>query len=103
MLTNLLDNAERHAASRVWMTVAADGPEAVLEVRDDGSGIAPEDRERIFWRFQRLPEGRARDAGGTGLGLTISRDIARAHGGTLVAADSDRGARFVLRVPLDPR
>ncbi|NKZ03633.1 sensor histidine kinase [Actinomadura latina] len=102
VLTNLLDNAERHAASRVWVTVAADGPEAVLEVRDDGPGIAPEDRERIFWRFQRLREGRARDATGTGLGLTISRDIARAHGGTLVAAPSDRGARFVLCLPLDP-
>ena len=102
-LTNLLDNAERHAASRVWVTVAEDGPDAVLEVRDDGSGIAPEDRERIFWRFQRLPEGRARDAAGTGLGLTISRDIARAHGGTLVAAETDAGARFVLRLPLHPR
>ena len=101
VLTNLLDNAERHAESRVRVTVAADGRDAVLEVRDDGSGIAPEDRERIFWRFQRLPEGRARDAGGTGLGLTISRDIARAHGGTLVAADSDEGARFVLRIPRD--
>ncbi len=103
VLTNLLDNAERHAASRVWVTVAEDGPDAVLEVRDDGSGIAPEDRERIFWRFQRLPEGRARDAAGTGLGLTISRDIARAHGGTLVAAETDEGARFVLRLPLHPR
>lgn len=76
------------------------GLRAQLEVLDDGAGIAPEDRERILWRFQRLPEARARDAGGTGLGLTISRDIARAHGGTLVAADSDRGARFVLRIPL---
>ncbi|WP_433473567.1 sensor histidine kinase [Spirillospora sp. CA-142024] len=101
LLTNLLDNAERHAKSRVWVSVAVDGPDAVLEVRDDGSGIAPEDRERIFWRFQRLPEGRERDRGGTGLGLTISRDIARAHGGTLVAADSDQGARFVLRIPRD--
>ncbi|MFA1542795.1 sensor histidine kinase [Actinomadura monticuli] len=101
VLTNLLDNAERHARSRVWVTVEAEGREAVLEVRDDGSGIAPEDRERIFWRFHRLPEGRARDAAGTGLGLTISRDIARAHGGTLVAADSDQGARFVLRIPRD--
>ncbi|MFA1547685.1 sensor histidine kinase [Actinomadura chokoriensis] len=101
VLTNLMDNAERHAESRIWVSVAADGPEAVLEVRDDGSGIAPEDRERVFWRFQRLPEGRAREASGSGLGLTISRDIARAHGGTLVAADSDRGARFVMRIPLD--
>ncbi|MFB4307112.1 sensor histidine kinase [Actinomadura sp. GTD37] len=101
VLTNLLDNAERHAASRIWVTVAAEGREAVLEVRDDGPGIAPEDRERVFRRFQRLPEGRARDAAGTGLGLTISRDIAGAHGGTLVVADSDRGARFVLRIPRD--
>ncbi|MEU9838201.1 HAMP domain-containing sensor histidine kinase [Actinomadura sp. NPDC048032] len=99
LLTNLLDNAERHAESRIWVRVTADGPEAVLEVRDDGSGVAPEDRERIFWRFHRLAEGRELDRGGTGLGLTISRDIARAHGGTLVAADSDQGARFVLRIP----
>ncbi|TDD31978.1 HAMP domain-containing histidine kinase [Actinomadura sp. KC06] len=101
LLTNLLDNAERHAASRVWVSVSADGDDAVLQVLDDGAGIAPEDRERIFWRFQRLAEGRERDRGGTGLGLTISRDIARAHGGTLVAADSDKGARLVLRIPLD--
>ncbi|QKW38110.1 HAMP domain-containing histidine kinase [Actinomadura sp. NAK00032] len=100
VLTNLLDNAERHARSRVRVTVAADGPDAVLEVRDDGAGIPPADRERVFRRFQRLPEARARDATGTGLGLTISRDIARAHDGTLVAADSDEGARFVLRIPL---
>jgi signal transduction histidine kinase len=101
LLTNLLDNAERHTRSRIWVSVTADGPEAVLEVRDDGAGIAPEDRERIFWRFQRLAEGRERDKGGTGLGLTISRDIARAHGGSLVAADSEQGARFVLRIPRD--
>lgn len=101
LLTNLLDNAERHTRSRIWVTAARDGPDAVLEVRDDGSGIPPEDRERIFWRFQRLAEGRRRDKGGTGLGLTISRDIARAHGGTLVAADGDGGARFVLRIPAE--
>jgi signal transduction histidine kinase len=83
------------------VTVTADGSHAVLEVLDDGAGIAPEDRERIFWRFHRLAESRELDRGGTGLGLTISRDIARAHGGSLVAADSDRGARFVLRIPLD--
>jgi signal transduction histidine kinase len=101
LLTNLLDNAERHAKSRVWVSVATDGPDAVVEVRDDGAGIPPEFRERIFRRFQRLAEGRERDPGGTGLGLTISRDIARAHGGTLVAEDSDQGARFVLRIPRD--
>ncbi|MGP4024277.1 sensor histidine kinase [Actinomadura sp. 3N407] len=100
LLTNLLDNAERHAASRIWVTATVSGRDAVLEVRDDGAGIPPEDRERVFWRFHRLPEGRERDIGGTGLGLTISRDIARSHGGTLVAAESDKGARLVLRIPL---
>ncbi|MEU8801361.1 ATP-binding protein [Spirillospora sp. NPDC048819] len=99
LLTNLLDNAERHAASRIWVTATSAGRDAVLEVRDDGAGIPPEDRERVFWRFHRLAEGRERDLGGTGLGLTISRDIARAHGGTLIAADSDKGARLVLRIP----
>src|SRR5690606_7808347 len=101
VLTNLRDNAERHAESWIRVTVTAEERDAVLEVLDDGAGIAPEDRERIFWRFHRLAESRDRDQAGTGLGLTISRDIARAHGGSLVAAESDRGARFVMRLPLD--
>ncbi|WP_254716742.1 HAMP domain-containing sensor histidine kinase [Actinomadura sp. WMMB 499] len=101
VLTNLLDNAERHARSWVRVTVAADGAEAVLEVLDDGAGIAREDRGRVFHRFLRLEEGRRRDRGGTGLGLPISRDIADAHGGTLVIAESDAGARLVMRLPLD--
>lgn len=101
VLTNLLDNAERHAESWIRVTVTAEERDAVLEVLDDGAGIAPKDRERIFWRFHRLAESRDRDQAGTGLGLTISRDIARAHGGSLVAAESDRGARFVMRLPLD--
>ncbi|GGV30430.1 two-component sensor histidine kinase [Actinomadura cremea] len=102
VLTNLLDNAERHARSLVRITVAARGTEAVLEVLDDGAGIAPEDRGRVFHRFLRLEEGRRRDRSGTGLGLPISRDICDAHGGTLVIADSDVGARLVMVLPLDP-
>jgi signal transduction histidine kinase len=53
----------------------------------------------IFERFTRLEASRDRDTGGTGLGLAIARQIAEAHGGTLAVEDSDRGARFVLRVP----
>ncbi|MFD0902784.1 sensor histidine kinase [Actinomadura sediminis] len=102
VLTNLLDNAERHARSWVRVTVEADGPDAVLEVLDDGEGIAHEDRERVFRRFTRLDEARRRDRGGTGLGLPISRDVAVAHGGTLVVADSDAGGRLVMRIPRDP-
>ncbi|WP_188197500.1 sensor histidine kinase [Nonomuraea sp. SYSU D8015] len=99
LLTNLLDNAERHAESRIVVTVCRQGEQAVLEVRDDGPGIAPEQREIVFRRFTRLDAARGRDAGGTGLGLPIAREIATAHNGTLSIEDSDIGARFVLRMP----
>lgn len=66
---------------------------------DDGTGIAPQDRERVFERFTRLPEARRRDPSGSGLGLAISREIAEAHRGTLRVEDSPAGARFVLRLP----
>ncbi|MFD0687695.1 sensor histidine kinase [Actinomadura fibrosa] len=117
LLTNLLDNAERHARSRVRVTARRDGRTAVMEVADDGSGIAPEDRERVFLRFHRLAESRERDRGGTGLGLAICRDIAHAHGGTLIATGGDDpgggaggeppgggerlgGAHLILRLPI---
>lgn len=100
LVGNLLSNARRHAATAVTVCVGSADGRAVLAVTDDGNGIAPADRERVFERFTRLDEGRRRDAGGTGLGLAISRDIARAHRGTLRIEDSPRGARFVLRLPL---
>lgn len=101
VLTNLLDNAARHAESRVVVTVRRCGGKAVVEVFNDGEPIAPEDRERIFERFTRLAASRRRDSGGAGLGLAISREIAAAHGGTLTAEDCDRGARFVLTLPVN--
>jgi signal transduction histidine kinase len=100
VLTNLLDNAARHADSEVVVTVRREDREAVVEVFNDGDEIAPEDRELIFERFIRLPASRERDSGGTGLGLAISRDIAINYGGTLTVADDDCGARFVLTLPL---
>ncbi|GAA2422338.1 HAMP domain-containing sensor histidine kinase [Actinomadura vinacea] len=101
-LTNLLDNAVRHARERVDLRVAVEGGQVVVTVTDDGLGIAPEDRERVFERFTRLREGRRLDKGGSGLGLPLSREIAAAHDGTLVVEDSPRGARFVLRLPRSP-
>ncbi|MET7330306.1 HAMP domain-containing sensor histidine kinase [Nonomuraea sp. NPDC005650] len=100
LMTNLLDNAERHADSQIVVTVRRQGEEAVLEVLDDGAGITPEQRETVFQRFTRLDAARSRDAGGTGLGLPIAREIARAHRGTLTIEDSERGARFVVRLPI---
>ncbi|NRQ40720.1 HAMP domain-containing histidine kinase [Nonomuraea sp. NN258] len=102
LLTNLLDNAERHAETQVIVTVRRQDTQAVMEVLDDGAGIAPEERETVFQRFTRLDASRNRDAGGTGLGLPIAREIATAHHGTLTIEDSDTGARFVLRVPAEP-
>jgi len=103
LLTNLVDNAERHASSQVSLTVRAEGDMAVLQVLDDGAGIAPEQWETVFQRFTRLDASRSRDAGGTGLGLPIARHIAETHGGTLTIEESTTGARFVLRLPLRPR
>ncbi|WP_181773572.1 sensor histidine kinase [Amycolatopsis pittospori] len=87
LLRNLVDNATRHAVSRVTVTTRSTEDTAVLEVADDGPGIPEADRIRVFDRFTRLDESRDSDAGGAGLGLAIAREIAVRHGGTLVAGD----------------
>ncbi|MFF2652975.1 sensor histidine kinase [Streptomyces sp. NPDC058045] len=103
LLGNLVDNARRHAATTVTVELRTDGPDAVLTVSDDGHGIAPADRERIFERFVRLDESRSRDDGGAGLGLAIARDLAQRHGGTLTVTDGPSGgAAFVLTLPRTP-
>ncbi|RZS45109.1 signal transduction histidine kinase [Herbihabitans rhizosphaerae] len=98
LVRNLVDNARRYAIEEVTVEVRAEDGDAVLIVADDGPGIPPEDRERVFERFTRLDESRARDAGGAGLGLAIVRDIAERHGGTVQIADGARGATFVVRL-----
>ncbi|RLU82308.1 two-component sensor histidine kinase [Streptomyces griseocarneus] len=105
LLANLVDNALRHAAGRVTVGahLAAGGTEAVLEVADDGPGIPRERREQVFERFVRLDAARDRESGGSGLGLAIAREIALAHGGSLVAGEAEAGgALLVARFPLPP-
>ncbi|WP_051759312.1 sensor histidine kinase [Herbidospora cretacea] len=99
-LTNLLGNARRHAFSSVRLSLTRVGDQAAIAVTDDGPGIPPADRQRVFERFVRLDDARRLDAGGSGLGLAITRDIAHRHGGKLTLEDSVAGARFVLWLPL---
>ncbi|MEU8402193.1 HAMP domain-containing sensor histidine kinase [Nonomuraea sp. NPDC048892] len=99
VLDNLLANALRHAESGVEVSVEPARDGVAVTVADDGPGIPPAQRERVFDRFVRLDDGRRRDPGGSGLGLAISRDIAQAHHGTLTVEDSPRGARFVMWLP----
>jgi signal transduction histidine kinase len=107
VVRNLFDNAVRHAAERVRLTLHPTEDGAVeLVVEDDGPGVPAADRERVFERFTRLDEGRARDAGGLGLGLAMVRSITEWHGGTALvtdAVDDDYpGARVVVRLPAAP-
>jgi signal transduction histidine kinase len=101
VVRNLLDNASRHAASLVAVGLRTDDGRVVLTVEDDGPGIAAADRTRVFERFARLDAARARDAGGSGLGLALVKRIVESHGGTVQACEAERttGARFEVRLP----
>lgn len=101
LLTNLISNAYRYGKpnGHVWVDLRREGQWAVLSVRDDGSGIAPEDRERIFQRFYQVDAARGKD--GSGLGLFMVQQAARLHGGS-VTVDSriGEGSTFIVRLPL---
>lgn len=99
-VNNLLTNAVRHADTRV--EVAARPTEAGIEivVDDDGPGVPPAEQDRIFERFIRLDDDRARATGGSGLGLAIVASVVADHGGTVACRPSPLGgARFVIGVP----
>ncbi|MBR7837294.1 HAMP domain-containing histidine kinase [Actinospica durhamensis] len=101
MLRNLVDNAVRFADAAVVISVAVDDGQAVVTVSDDGPGIAPADRERVFDRFTRLQDDRARATGGSGLGLAIAREIADRHHGSLrVLEPVGGGATLAARLPV---
>ena len=98
LIRNLSDNAARHARGIVEFSLRDGDGSVLLTVDDDGRGVAPSERERVFERFVRLEEGRDRDSGGTGLGLAIVAEIASAHRAGVAVADSPMGgARFEVR------
>jgi signal transduction histidine kinase len=97
-LTNLIANAIKFGTCAE--VLLEDGPELIIRVRDRGPGIPAEELERVFEPFYRLESSRNRDSGGTGLGLTIARDIAQAHGGSLTLANLPGGGlEATLRLP----
>jgi signal transduction histidine kinase len=101
LVENLLTNAARHARSVVEVALLPVDGQAVLTVDDDGSGVPAADRQRVFERFTRLEESRSRDAGGTGLGLSLVLAVTHAHGGEVSLTGCPLGgARFRVTLPL---
>ncbi|HEY7105866.1 MAG TPA: HAMP domain-containing sensor histidine kinase, partial [Acidimicrobiia bacterium] len=102
MVRNLVDNADRHASTQVAIELHNDGETGIVElvVDDDGPGIRAEDRERVFDRFTRLDDGRARDAGGLGIGLSMVKAIVEQHDGAIRIDDAPLGgARVSVTLP----
>lgn len=102
LLRNLLDNAVKYSpdGSRVDVHIVDGGDGVLIEVEDDGPGIASEHLPHLFERFYRIDSGRARSTGGTGLGLAIVKHAARAHGGEVrVESRLGHGTRFEVRLP----
>jgi signal transduction histidine kinase len=100
VVANLVENARRHAATTVTVELHAANGTAELVVADDGPGIPPEHRTRIFERFARVDGARDRESGGAGLGLAIARRIVEGHGGSIGVGESAVGTRMVVRLPV---
>jgi two-component system, OmpR family, phosphate regulon sensor histidine kinase PhoR len=103
ILVNLIDNGVKYtrAKGHVWVAAREVGTNAVrIEVRDDGPGIAPKHRERVFERFYRADPSRSREAGGTGLGLSIVKHLVESMGGEVgMEPNAPRGSIFWLQLP----
>ena len=100
-LTNLLDNAVKYGGA-AQVLASREGAQAVIRLRDHGPGIPEAYLETVFEPFYRLETSRSRETGGTGLGLTIARNIAEKHGGTLVLRNHPSGGlEAILALPLE--
>ena len=100
-VTNLADNAARHANSFVRLTLDERPSGALIVVEDDGPGVPPEHRDHVFERFVRLDVSRERASGGSGLGLSIVREIVLAHAGRVTITDgSGTGCRVEVELPM---
>ena len=104
VVANLLANARTHTppGTRVVVSVAREGSDAVLRVHDDGPGVDPGVADELFERFSRADTSRARKTGGTGLGLSIARAIVQAHGGDISVRSQPGDTTFTVRLPAKP-
>ena len=102
VLINLIENALRYSNGKsITLSVTQNGANAVLTVKDDGIGIAPEHHDRLFERFYRVDKSRSRELGGTGLGLAIVKHIALIHNGKAeIISSPGKGAEFRITLPL---
>ncbi|WP_172582543.1 sensor histidine kinase [Subtercola boreus] len=101
MFRNIIENAIRHTTTAVTITAQHGVGSIVVEIADDGPGIASPDHGRVFERFVRLDTSRDRSSGNSGLGLAIAADITRAHGGSISVLDAPvHGALFVVVLPV---
>jgi signal transduction histidine kinase len=100
MLRNLLDNAVSYAREEIRVGLETVREQVILVIEDDGPGIPPQERGRIFDRFARVEESRSRSAGGTGLGLAVVQGIVQRHGGQITVGRAGiGGARFEVTFP----
>jgi heavy metal sensor kinase len=101
-LLNLVDNAIKHSpeGTRVLVQTGTDPGGAWVAVTDEGPGIAPEHRQRVFERFYRVDKSRSREMGGTGLGLSLAKWTAEAHGGRIeLSSEEGKGSTFRIILP----
>jgi two-component system, OmpR family, sensor histidine kinase MtrB len=105
VIANLLDNAAKYGEGATRVELRRRGDVVLVAVEDDGPGVAPEDRDKIFFRFNRgTSAGRRRGIDGVGLGLALAAEHIRLHGGSVWVedrADGQRGARFVIELPAE--
>ena len=102
-LTNLVDNAIKYGRS-AEVSIAIENDKVAIRIRDHGGGIPAELLDAVFEPFFRLETSRSRDTGGTGLGLTIARNIAENHGAALTLSNCpDGGLQACLLIPVRPR
>jgi two-component system osmolarity sensor histidine kinase EnvZ len=98
-ITNLINNAARYA-NEVWITIQSNEFDVIVTIDDDGPGIPEESRSEVFRPFHRLEPSRNSETGGSGLGMTIARDVIHGHGGQIALGTAPAGGlRIEIRFP----